>query len=206
MKKYLQILMLLSLFGLFGLPCLAEAEALEDIKTRMALADCCRFEFITILENEVFDAVDTTEGVAYIASDGQYRLAIGPDEYLRTVDKLYIYATENNQVTIERAGPTSPAEAGISFITRLDSFYQSEIVEPGKQYRLERLDEATDNLPKLMTLFLSADAAEFERLEYLDQNDELNRIVFKTSVFLSECDRSVLEPRYPDSTEMIKLY
>lgn len=200
---FLQILILSSLLSVSSL---AQVDALEDIKRRMSQADCCRFEFISILESDLFDSVDSTLGWAEIAGDGQYRLAIGPDEYLRIDDKLYAYSKENNQVTIERVGQTDPAGEGISFITRLDTFYKTEILKAGREYRLERLDGVADNMPMVMTLFLTAGAGELDRLEYFDQNDDLNRIVFIASTYLPACDGSVLEPRYPDSTEIIKLY
>jgi len=81
MKISTAILVLICLFSGSGL---SQADPLEELKKNMSEADCSRFEFISILESEIFDSVDSTLGSALIASDGRYRVTIGPDEYLRT--------------------------------------------------------------------------------------------------------------------------
>jgi len=182
----------------------SETDPLEQIKTTMAGSACCRFEFISILESTVFDSVDSTLGSALIATDGRYRIVIGPDEYLKTSDHLYSYAGEQNQVTVEKAG--SGTDEAISFITRLDDYYSTRVISPGHCYFLVRRDTTLSGMPDSLTMYLTGRPRRLDRLEYFDLNEDLNRIVFLASEYQAECDQQALTPRFPDSAEVIKLY
>ena len=183
----------------------AASDPLDEIKTRMAGAECCRFEFISILESDVFDTVDSTRGTALIAADGRYRVNIGPDEYLKTPEMLYSYSGLQNQVTVEKVeGAITPDET-ISFITRLDDYYAIVERVKNREYSLTLRDTTAVDLPGAMTLFLSDPPHRLDRLEFLDLNDDRNRIVFLSSEYQSACAADAFEPRYPDSTDVIKL-
>ena len=121
----------------------SQADPLEALKKTMSEADCSRFEFISILESEIFDSVDSTLGSALIASDGRYRVTIGPDEYLRTAELLFSYSTENNQVTVERFELAGSTDESISFITRLDDYYEKSTSTGDNRYLLARIDSAS---------------------------------------------------------------
>ncbi len=182
---------------------LADDDPLHLIMDEMAAADCCRFEFISILESEVFDTVDSTTGTAMIASDSRYRISLGPDVYLRTDELLYSYSGENEQVTVERVGGSSARDETIRFITQLDNYYRIQWVTD--KYMLNRKANSDSNLPKMILLTLN-DAGGLGRLFYIDDNGDTNWIVISESSFQPECDSAAFAPDFPETTELIKLY
>ena len=187
-------------------PQLAENDPLRTIMTQMQEAACCRFEFISILESEVFESVDSADGRAYIAEDGRYRVSVGPDEYIQTEDKLYSYSRENNQVTVEEVGVRTGQSDEIPFITRLDRFYDISVSKPGEEYLLRLSVEGESQLPGQMRLEIDSSTMTLRLLEFRDVNDDLNRIAFSAHQVYELCDSSVLQPDFPDSVEVIRLY
>ena len=191
---------------LLGGPGRTASDPLDNIKEAMKQADCCRFEFTSILYSDIFESVDSTVGTALIAKDGRYYVEIGTDAYVRTFDKFYSYSQTQNQVTVERVEAGIVTGNEVSFITNLDDFFQTTVVLPGEEYRLRRNDSPADGLPDSLMLYLGDTPPHLERIEYYDLNDDLTVIVFRTRHYLSECDDSTLEPHFPDSVEVIRLY
>lgn len=181
------------------------SDPFEQLKAAMARAACCRFEFLSIVESEVFKSCDTTKGVALIASDGRYHITIGPDEYLKTADKLYSYSSGENQLTVEPVDPTAITDETVSFVTRLDEFYSTKVRTKGQEYYLRRTDSTAGSLPDSLLLFISRGTPKLDRLEYLDINNDKNRIVFLKREYLDKCDEQALTPRFPDSAQVIHL-
>ena len=107
----------------------ARGDSFDQIKQSMAEAGCNLFEFLSIVESDIFDVVDTTVGRAVIARDGRYSIEIGTDHYLYDLEFLYNYSRVHNQVTVERPNPDLILGEEVSFITRLDEFYRSFVVE-----------------------------------------------------------------------------
>lgn len=182
-----------------------QSDPFERLKAAMARAACCRFEFLSIVESEVFKSCDTTRGVALIAADGRYHITIGPDEYLKTADKLYSYSTGENQLTVETVDPGAITDETVSFITRLDEFYSTQVRARGREYFLRRTDSTAGSLPDSLLVYVSKRKPELDRLEYLDINNDKNRIVFLKREYLDKCDEQALTPRFPDSTQVIHL-
>ncbi len=202
-----RVKLVIALFaGLLGGYTYPAVDPLTEIKQGMRRAACCRFEFISALESEVFDSVDSTLGTALIARDGRYQIEIGSDVYTRTAEHLFSYSRVQNQVTEERLGAAARADEEIGFITRLDDFYHTNVISPGLTYLLLKHDSSAVGLPDSLTLYLAGDPPQLDRLEYLDINEEVNRVIFLSSEYLRECNDSALEPRFPDSVEIIKLY
>jgi len=191
---------------LFAVTAPADPDPFETIKAAMAEAECCRFEFVTILTSEVFDSVDSTAGTALIASDGRYHIGIGPDEYLRTRDRLYSYSQEQNQVTVERVDSSAVSDETVSFVTRLDDFYRTSVRIAGREYFLRKIDTAATALPDSLTVVISGQPPVLDYLEYLDVNDEVNRVVFSKREYLGRCDETGFEPAFPDTVEVINLF
>lgn len=182
---------------------LSDDDPLQLVMDEMAAAECCRFDFISILESDVFDTIDTTVGTALIASDSRYDILLGPDRYLRTGEILYSYSGENEQVTLERVGGSSAQDETIRFITQLDRYY---LIHPEDgHYRLVSKPESESNLPAKITLTLT-ESGELGRLEYIDDNGDTNWIVINESLFRLACDSTAFAPDFPESTELIKLY
>lgn len=184
----------------------AGQDPFEAIKAAMADAECCRFEFVTILTSEVFDSVDSTAGIALIASDGRYLIDIGRDEYLRTRDRLYSYSREQNQVTVERVDSAAVSDEAVSFVTRLDDFYRTSVRAAGREYFLQKIDTAATALPDSLTVVISGQPRVLDYLEYRDVNDELNRVVFSKREYLNRCDETGFDPAFPDTVEVINLF
>ena len=184
---------------------LAEKDPFEQIKAAMAGAACCHFEFISIIESEVFESVDSTNGSAVLAADGRYFIRIGNDEYLRTSDRLYSYSRDENQVTVEIVDPAGVTDETVSFITRFDKYYRTVPRTPGREYFLIRLDSA-GSLPDSVTVLVSGERPQLESLEYLSNNADFNRIVFLLCENQATCDQRLLTPHFPDTVEVIELF
>lgn len=186
----------------------AVGDRFTSLKKQMSEAACCRFEFLSIVESDVFDATDTTVGSALIGRDGRYRIEIGPDTYLNDGRYLYSYSRPNNQVTVELANPDAIPTEEISFVTRLDEFYATRKLVKDSLYRLTLLDSSYTNLPDSMDVLLTvvSGAARLRSLGYRDINDDKNDVVFTGQFFSPSCDEGAFEAHFPDSVEIIKLY
>ncbi|MBU0982633.1 MAG: hypothetical protein KKA42_02100 [candidate division Zixibacteria bacterium] len=184
----------------------AADEPFEAFKQATTQAGCNRFTFLYVLESDVFDTVDTTRGAAIMSADGRYRVDIGPDTYLYDLTFLYSYSSDNNQVTVERLADPVAVQREVSFVARLDDYYTSNIVQPGLEYHLMRRDSTDSSIPTSMTVFLRPGEAELDRLEFLDINDDLNRMLVLNHEVLTECATAAFLPNFPDSVETIRLY
>lgn len=204
MKMKLPIYLIAALL-VFGLR-IARAEPFETIKTDLAAADQVRIDFVSLIESSVFETVDSFPGLVYICSDGRYFMHLGSDEYLFDGEDLYSYSADNNQVTIESMTSGDPIGDQVTFISRLDDHYRTtNLLEPG-EYLLVRRETSSEALPDSMTLILDSKLTRISQISYYDINEELNRILIDSVVFLGQCD-SVLYPRdYPDSVETIRLF
>jgi outer membrane lipoprotein-sorting protein len=185
---------------------LAEDDPLQVTMNRLSGAECCRFEFVAILESDVFDSIDSTTGTALIGADDRYDIRLGPDRYLRTDEFLYSYSGENEQVTLERVESAAAIGEAISFITNLDRYYQiiASTSSPGT-YLLNRHPGSNSTLPKVIVL-TTTESGEIDRLVYVDDNGDTNRIVIATTSVQLVCDSAAFVPDFPETTEIIKLY
>lgn len=184
----------------------AGPEPFEKIKAELSSAGCTSIAFVSILESDIFNSIDSTMGQAYIAQDGQYQIRLGPDEYVSNGEFLYSYSPENNQVTVERVAPGTEGAPEVSFITHLDEFYQTAIIRPGQEYRLVKKPGKAEGLPDSLRVFLNPNGETLERLEYFDINDELNRIIIESLKTEPACDSIRFQPEFPDSVEVIELF
>jgi len=198
--EYTALILLLSAANSFG-----QGDPFANVKTAMSRAACCRYEFLSIVESTIFETVDTTRGTAVIAADGRYHVSIGPDEYLKTSDRLYSYSQTENQLTIESAPPGMVPQESVSFITRLDDYYTTKMRVPKSKYFLRRTDTAAVDLPDSLTVLMAEGQARIERLVFFDVNDDRNQIVFKKCEYLDKCDETALVPHFPDSAEVIHI-
>ncbi|HUV30465.1 MAG TPA: outer membrane lipoprotein carrier protein LolA [Acidobacteriota bacterium] len=203
MKNHLSLLAGL-LFVLWISP-VRPADRFDAIKARLAEAGCVTLEFLSILESEIFDETDTIAGEAVVSADGRYVVDLGGDRYLYDLTSLYSYSAENNQVTIEsvRGGGASGRE--ISFITRLDQYYETRVISSGRAYRLIRLSPDMQNIPDSLVLTIRPDSSVLDEIQYFDVNEELNRIVFLRLETGTSCPDSLFKPAYPDSVEKVRL-
>lgn len=181
------------------------ADRFSEIKKSLSEANCTHLEFLSIIESNIFDQVDTAEGWADIGRDGRYRIAVGTDEYLAADGKLYSYSKRHKQVTVEQLPPDMDRSTEISFVIRLDDFFKTVILRPDSSYALYRTSDDVVGLPDSLTVTLKADKTEIEQIAYIDINGELNRIEFRSIVPSLSCDPAKFEPDYPDSVKVIRL-
>ena len=178
----------------------------DRVKSRLAGAGCVRLEFASIIESEIFDLVDSTSGTACLASDGRYHVTLGPDSYLYDGRLLWSFSHENNQVLIETVGDTTGHGREITFVTRLDEFYDTFSLPTRNRYRLLLRPGITGDLPDSMTVVIDGDPPAIRRLEYYDINDEFNRIELLNQQLDSVCADDDFIPAFPDSVETVKLF
>lgn len=192
--------------------CLASApvswadDRFEAIKAELVEAACTHIRFLSIIESQIFDQVDTAQGEALIAGDGRYRVAVGPDEYLSTKDTLYSYSKRHNQVTVEPLAPDIERLTEVSFVIRLDDFFKTAIIQPDLMYKLIRDDGEAVGLPDSITLYLHPEREAIDRIEYFDINGEMNRIVFLSIDPMRACEEGRFDPSYADSVDVVRLY
>jgi outer membrane lipoprotein-sorting protein len=197
--RYLAILSILTVTAV------ADTDQFGEIKNRLAESPCVQFEFLSIVESDVFDLIDTTAGVATLARDGRYRIEIGGDTYLNDGEFLFGYVPDNNQVTIE------PQDGGggldeVSFLIRLDKIYQTFAMEHENTFRLVRYDTTSGDLPDTMTVWLDENSQRIARLEFFDINDDRNLLVLLKQELQSACAESTFVPNFPDSADRVRLF
>ena len=204
MAKVLVITVLV--FSLAGAALGEAADRLEVVKQEMSEAPCYEIKFLSIVESDVFNSVDTTEGEAYIALDGRYSVGIGDDRYVYDREFLYSYSKEQNQVTIEAFDYRNAPVEEVTFIVRLDEYYETSVIEKNREYRLVKHDSTAADLPDSLRLFIKPGKSEIERLEFFDLNEDLNRIVFRSQQAKPKCKDKELYLNYPDDASVIRLY
>jgi hypothetical protein len=204
MAKLRSFLICLSAVFLFG-NALAGEERLDTVKAELSSADCVFFEFLSILESDIFETVDTTVGTAYVAKSGRYHITLGDDWYVHDGHSVYSYSQPNNQVVIEPIPPEEAMNAEVSFLTRLDDFYETKAVTSDSTYSL-RLIKDPSSMPDSLELCVAGNPARIAWLAYLDINGEPNRIVLTRQETNSSCDTSQFHPVIPDSVDVTELW
>jgi len=187
------------------MPGIAGDESFEKTKKKLASAGCVSVEFLAVIESEIFESVDSADGRAEIASDGRYRIRLGEDMYLATGEQLYTYSAANNQVTVEALRPGA-VNTEITLLQSLDESYKTAILRPDSVYALTRDSTAESGLPDSLMVYLTAGGGQIDRMEYLDINGELNRLILKTLSTAEQCDSAAFVPSFPDSVEIIELF
>lgn len=177
----------------------------ETIKREMGDADCNRFEFLSILESDVFESCDTVIGEAYLGQDGRYNIMLGADEYTFDGELLYSYSGDQQQVTLERVDYATGGQEQVSFIVRLDEFYTTSPGKKKRTYELTRRDSVNAQIPEQMTVHLNT-KGRIDRLEYFDDNEDFNRIIILKHEMPETCDPGRFTPDYPETVERIRMF
>ncbi|MCP4684381.1 MAG: outer membrane lipoprotein carrier protein LolA [bacterium] len=181
-------------------------DRLEQVKKSMSESQCYEIKFLSIVESDVFNSVDTTKGEAYLSLDGRYSVKIGTDRYVYDREFLYSYSKEQNQVTIEPFDHRNAPIEEVTFIVRLDEYYETHTVKRDREYRLLRIDTTGADLPDSLRLFLEPKKAKIDRIEFFDLNEDLNSIVFRSQKAKSKCSNKKLFLDYPDDASVIRMY
>ncbi len=183
----------------------ARADSFDKIKARLAEAKCVHLEFASILSSRIFKQTDTTSGTAYISQDGRYRVTVGSDVYLCDGKELYSYSRDNNQVTVQKVDSTTAFSKEVSYITRLDEFFKTNVVTADRVYKLALTSTKMQNLPDSMTVTIDRKSLKIVQIEYLDINSEPTRIIFKKETSSPTCDDRKFVPDFPDSVQRIRM-
>lgn len=179
----------------------------DDLKKELSSAECSYFEFISITESDIFESVDSINGSAWMARDGRYSVNLGTDIYLFNGELLYTYSAENEQVVIEKVDPKHNAlGAEVSFIIHLDEYYRSKVIQPDREYTLFRLDSAQTSIPDTLQLLLDVQTGRMSRLIYYDENNDRQQILISAQKLYDRCKPDSFSPKWPDGTEIVKLY
>lgn len=199
-------LILYRTFGLFVLfSFMAAATDFNEVKSNLSNSNCTHFEFLSTIDSKVFDAVDSAFGLAYIAKDGRYKIEVGPDLYLFDGDTVYTYFWENNQVIMEKPDSSNLVADEISFVVKLDEWYDSKSLKKKNSYRLVRKKGIVGDIPDSMVIKVNDKKSVIESIEYFDINGDLNRIEIIKQVSDSTCDNLRFQPEFPDSVEKVRL-
>lgn len=194
-----------SLLGIILAASMASGDSFDEIKADLANAVCVKFEFISILESSIFDDVDSSFGEAVLAADSRYRIAVNNDLYLFDLKKMYSYSADNNQVVVETPGSNNPIGEEIGYITHLDDFFESKIIDVNREYHLTKKIGRHSGIPDSLVIFIDSSNSRLDQIVYYDLNDDLCRIVIINQATAKTCDMAVFEASFPDSVEKIEL-
>lgn len=181
------------------------ADPFDTVKRNMAEAACVRIEFLSILESDVFDVVDSIKGTALIARYGRFHVNVGTEEYLYDGTLLQTYSSQTNQVIIEAPSGDLFVGSEIALITRLDDYYRTTAVKPGSEYSLTKIDTSDTQLPPQITVMLNGTTGGIDELIYDDVNGDKNRIVFLNERLSEVCPEDSFVPMFPKTAERIRL-
>ncbi len=183
----------------------AGAADFKDVKLNLSRSDCIHFEFLSTIDSKIFDVVDSADGDAYIAQDGRYCIEVGADLYLFDGDSLYTYIPENNQVIIEKPDSAGLVADEISFVMKLDEWYDSQSLKQKNRYRLVKKKGIEGDMPDSMIITVDEKSPNIKQIEYLDINGDLNRIEILKQESDTTCDNYKFKPHFPDSVERIRI-
>ena len=182
-----------------------ENDPFANVAATLAEAGCIEVDFLSIIESDIFNTIDSTHGRAILEADGRYNIALGDDRYLFTGAELYSYSAPNNQVVIEQVPPQMIVSDQFSFLTRLDSWYDYSPLDTAGTYRLILKEEIEGDMPDTMTARIDQSTVTLQSLSYQDINDELNRIIILHQSFSDSCAQDLFSPDFPDSADVLRL-
>jgi outer membrane lipoprotein-sorting protein len=188
---------------LFGAASLAKEDALASITRSFRTSPCVTIAFQEVVHSQVFNEVQTVNGLLVFDTVGRYKIELGDDLYLRTDSTFYSYSKSTNQVIIEKVGE-STSTASVIWIRHLDDYFESAILVPDKRYKLTAKPEMSADVPESLTVFISG-GKRIDRIEFIDANGDLTVLKVQKQVSSDDCKKDVFEPAFPDSVERVRL-
>lgn len=177
----------------------------ERLKADLSSSDCIRLEFISVVSSEVFESVDSVAGSALVAADGRFRIRLGPDWFVQDSASLYSFNAAQNQITIERRPPDSASTLELTFLTRLDQWFDSRILQARKSYLLVRKPASPSSLPDSLTLGLTNGPQRLEQVAFVDENGDAHTIWVRQLTLNARCRSNQFVPDIPDSADVVRL-
>lgn len=193
-------------FLIFAITCSVYGQDnFDKIKKDLSQAECIKLQFISIIESDIFDTIDSIPGHGIISKDNKYNISIGDDIYINDKLNLYSYSIENNQVIIEPSDIGNGAIDEITFLKNLDKLFNTTVIMKNRKYRLTKKKDVKSELPDSMLVLLNNKKTMIEQIIFKDLNDDLNRIIIKAIDILSPCLPDDFIPKFPESADRIKL-
>jgi len=118
---------------------------------------------------------------------------------------LYSYIWENNQLIIEKPDSSDPVASEISFVMKLDEWYDSKSLMEKNRFRLVKKKGLEGDIPDSMIITIDEKSADINSIEYFDINGDLNRIMILEQQADSVCNNSRFESDFPDSVEKVRI-
>ena len=133
-------------------------------------------------------------------------MVIGSDQYLYDSKHLYTYSKINNQVIVETPNDSGVIVGEISFITNIDKWYSTQVVDKNSKYRLllKNSSLAGMDMPDSMTVYVTESSRSFDSLAFFDINEDRNVIQFLCQILVSVCTEELFEPSFPDSVDIVR--
>ncbi len=175
----------------------------REIKAEYSSAAMVSFDILITIESKIFDEIDSASGKISIANDGRYFARLNNDIYLFDGKCIWEFSEENNQATKRCLKKDEEIENQLAFIKNLDDYYETSVIEKNSIYRLTKNIENNESLPDSMKIYLSE--SNISKIEYLDLNNDLNKIRILTEITSDSVYREIFEMNLPDSAEVITL-
>ena len=177
----------------------------DQTKSKLAGSRCVYFQFLSTVDSKVFDSVDSSYCSAYISKDGRFRVEVGPDYYIYNGDSLYSFSWENNQIVIEKPDDSDAVSSEISFVMKLQEWYDSKSMKKKNSYKLTKKKGISGDIPDSMVISINDKTADIKTVEYYDINGDLNHIMILEQAADSTCNGKRFIPEISDSTERIRI-
>lgn len=205
-RRHLPAILLVILLLLHG-PISAEkkADPMDRLTEELRSAGCISIDFVSIVTSDIFESVDSVSGTANLARDGRFHVRLGDDWFVQDSASLTSYNSNQHQVTIEQRPPDSSHAHEVTFLTRLDQWFDSRILQSQKQYHLRRKRTAPASLPDSLSVWLSNDRKRLERFTFRDENGDVHTIVIQQMHLSATCKTGQFLPAIPAGADIVRL-
>jgi hypothetical protein len=176
---------------------------LDRLKKELENAALVELDIMLIIESDIFDMVDSTDGKVLIADDSRYCASLDDDIYWFDGRCISEYVAENGQVTRDCLGEAEYFESELIFIKSLDRYYKTTAIVDDSLYSLTRKDSQASSLPDSLTLIFRDKDSDNPVLEYYDLNKDLNIVDIRGRRIFDTIPDGVFDPDIPDSVEVI---
>jgi outer membrane lipoprotein-sorting protein len=182
---------------------LALADDFEKIKKQYDSAAMVILEVDIMVESKIFNETDSSRGYIAVTEDGRYITEINNDVYLFDGNCKWEYSAENNQVTKRCPEDDETVDNRLAFIKNLDEYYKTDTIYVDSVYRLTKTGEDDESLPDTLLIYLRE--SRLSTIEYLDLNDDMNRVIISKQIVSDSVDADRFRINLPDSVEIITL-
>ena len=181
-----------------------EKRPFDVIKADLRSAVMTEVMFTNIVISDFFDTADTLVGSVVFDRDGRYATTLGSDKFIFTGECLWQYSAEYKQASRNCLKPGQRVDESFLFFPRFDELYQSVERVRDAEYILRLRPGKRGAGPDSMTVYLDQAKQNIARIEFLDINDEINRVEIESLRRFEAVQDARFIPDFPDSTEIIE--